>query len=97
MESSGKKCLDQALNVKEFAVAAAISYSSAREWFRFPGFPALNGFVFWSDFVSWRRTQTGVGGSKTLPPPPQPNGNASVTKTTLKFPARASRVLLEAG
>ena len=31
--------LDQALNTKEFAVLAGSSYSSAREWFRSPGFP----------------------------------------------------------
>ena len=45
-----KRRLDQALNAKEFAVLAGISYSTAREWFRLPGFPVLRGVVFWGDF-----------------------------------------------
>ena len=51
-----KRRLDQALNAKEFAVLAGISYSTAREWFRLPGFPVLRGVVFWGDFVEcWLR------------------------------------------
>ena len=46
-----KRRLDQALNAKEFAVAAGISYSTAREWFRLPGFPVFRGVIFWQDFV----------------------------------------------
>ncbi len=42
--------LDQVLNAKEFAVLAGISYSMAREWFRFPGFPVFRGVAFWGDF-----------------------------------------------
>ena len=38
-----KRRLDQALNAKDFAVLAGISYSTAREWFRLPGFPVLRG------------------------------------------------------
>ncbi len=41
-----KRRLGQALNVKEFAVLAGISYSSAREWFHDDGFPAIRGMVF---------------------------------------------------
>jgi hypothetical protein len=52
-----KQNLDQALNVKEFAVLAGISYSVAREWFQLAGFPAICGKVFWQDFVLWRRGQ----------------------------------------
>jgi len=48
---------DQALNAKEFAVLAGISYSSAREWFQLPGFPRVQGVVFWRDFVEWRKTR----------------------------------------
>jgi len=51
-----KQRLDQALNGKEFAVLAGISYSTARQWFRMPGFPVLRGVVFWGDFVEWRRS-----------------------------------------
>jgi hypothetical protein len=54
-----KRRLDQALNAKEFAVLAGISYSMARQWFRLPGFPGLRGVVFWGDFVRWRTTQGG--------------------------------------
>lgn len=52
-----KRRLDQALNAKEFAVLAGISYSTAREWFRIHGFPVFRGVVFWKDFVRWRMTQ----------------------------------------
>lgn len=52
-----KRRLDQALNAKEFAVCAGISYSTARSWFRLPGFPCLRGVVFWQDFVQWRANQ----------------------------------------
>ena len=48
-----KRRLDQALNAKEFAVAAGISYSTAREWFRLPGFPVFRGVIFWQDFARW--------------------------------------------
>jgi hypothetical protein len=51
---------DQALNAKEFAVLAGISYSSAREWFQLPGFPRVQGVVFWQDFVEWRKTRNPV-------------------------------------
>src|SRR3974390_2105471 len=52
-----KRRLGQALNAKEFAVLAGISYSAAREWFRLPGFPVFRGLVFWEDFTDWRRAQ----------------------------------------
>ena len=55
-----KRRLDQALNAKEFAVLAGISYSTAREWFRSAGFPVLRGVIFWGDFVEWRRGQIGL-------------------------------------
>jgi hypothetical protein len=54
-----KRRLGQALNAKEFAVLAGISYSAAREWFRLPGFPVFRGFVFWQDF---KRPPAKVGG-----------------------------------
>jgi hypothetical protein len=40
-----KRRLDQALNAKEFAVCAGVSYSMARHWFRLPGFPAFLGII----------------------------------------------------
>jgi len=49
-----KRRLDQALNAKEFAVCAGVSYSTARDWFRLPGFPVFHGVIFWQDFVAWR-------------------------------------------
>ena len=90
-----RRRLDQALNAKEFAVLAGISYSTAREWFRAPGFPVMRGFVFWADFVEWRRAQTGLTDRKLDPSP-----KASPTPVSLKtigFPARAARILAEAG
>jgi hypothetical protein len=93
-----KRDLDQALNAKEFAVLAGISYSLAREWFHLPGFPAVGGVVFWSDFVLWRRTQH-------LPKPhvpvPTENGNgqvefrSSLQKSPHQWPARAASILAE--
>ncbi len=49
-----KRRLDQALNAKEFALCAGVSYSTARHWFHLPGFPVFHGVVFWQDFVHWR-------------------------------------------
>jgi hypothetical protein len=61
-----KRRLDQALNAKEFAVCAGVSYSTARDWFRLPGFPVFNGFIFWQDFVAWR---TARNACPVAPPP----------------------------
>ena len=89
-----KRRLDQALNTKEFAVLAGISYSSAREWFRSPGFPVLRGVVFWGDFVEWRRGETGLDQMKSvLPAAPQP---LQVANKPLNLPPRAARILCEA-
>lgn len=93
-----KRRLDQALNAKEFAVLAGVSYSKAREWFRLAGFPALRGVVFWSDFTVWRRSQAGFekSGSKpvvTLAEERPP----SKTKPAFGLPGRAARILVEAG
>ena len=55
-----KRRLDQALNAKEFAVLAGISYSMAREWFHLPGFPVFRGVIFWQDFARWRMEQNGL-------------------------------------
>ncbi|MCP5528030.1 MAG: hypothetical protein H7A47_14655 [Verrucomicrobiales bacterium] len=93
-----KRRLDQALNAKEFAVLAGISYSKAREWFGLPGFPTLRGVVFWSDFTAWRRTQAGSEkpGSKPVvalvEERPRPT-----TKPAFNLPGRAARILAEAG
>lgn len=92
-----KRRLDQALNAKEFAVLAGISYTAARSWFRLPGFPAFCGVVFWQDFVRWRNAQAGV---------PKPNNHLStegdgrvqvVPRIGTNLPARAAQILAEAG
>ena len=90
-----KRRLDQALNAKEFAVLAGISYSTAREWFRAPEFPIMRGVVFWADFVEWRRAQTGLSGGKLEPSPKIPAAPVSIK--TIGLPARAARILAEAG
>ena len=84
-----KRRLDQALNAKEFAVCAGVSYSTARCWFHLPGFPAFYGVVFWQDFVQWRAGQNGF----KIPALPQRNGDAAAAIPTL--PPRAAQILLE--
>jgi hypothetical protein len=90
-----KRRLDQALNAKEFAVLAGISYSTAREWFRSAGFPTVRGVVFWADFVEWRRVQTGLSDGKHEPV--QKVQVAATPSKTIGLPARAARILAEAG
>ena len=91
-----KRRLDQALNAKEFAVLAGISYSSALEWFRVPGFPVFRGFVFWQDFTEWRRAQAGLGSARLEP---REAANSRLTKERRMslegLPPRAVRILLE--
>src|SRR6516164_11315150 len=65
-----KRRLDQALNTKEFAVLAGISYSTALAWYREPGFPSFRGFVFWQDFVQWRNAKNQIRTDSE--PPRQP-------------------------
>ena len=84
-----KRRLDQALNAKEFAVCAGVSYSTARSWFHLPGFPAFRGVIFWQDFVQWRAGQNGFKN----PSLPQRNGD---TAAASKLPPRAAQILLDA-
>ena len=87
-----KRRLDQALNAKEFAVLAGISYSAARAWFRRPGFPLCCGVVFWQDFVQWRNAQAGLNAGQ------HPVAERkSVLENRMDMPARARRILAEAG
>ena len=84
-----KRRLDQALNAKEFAVLAGISYSLARQWFRLPGFPVFRGVVFWQDFVQWRMDQN----RRSL----EPVQKSIVPRNDVSnLPPRASKILLEA-
>ena len=93
-----KRRLDQALNAKEFAVLAGISYSNAREWFRLPDFPVFRGVVFWGDFVEWRRSQVRQNGSTTRSPQSVTGTNGtSAGEGRLTLPARATRILSDAG
>ena len=85
-----KRRLDQALNAKEFAVCAGVSYSTARSWFHLAGFPAFRGVIFWQDFVQWR---TGHNGFKN-PAIPQHNGGTAAALSAL--PPRAAQILLDA-
>jgi hypothetical protein len=86
-----KRRLDQALNTKEFAVLAGVSYSTARSWFRLAGFPAFRGVVFWQDFAQWRTRQNGVQ-KPSLPPPDETDTRLDASK----LPARAAQILLQA-
>ena len=92
-----KRRLGQALNMKEFAVLAGVSYSVAREWFQLPGFPRFEGVVFWQDFVDWRNNRNGKHTTVTvshvekdsIPTPPIRRS------ATSEWPARAAQILLE--
>src|ERR1017187_4815512 len=70
-----KRRLDQALNAKEFAVCAGVSYSTARCWFHLPGFPAFHGVTFWQDFVQWRICHNGFASQPENSP--HQNGNTA--------------------
>ena len=86
------------MNAKEFAVLAGVGYSTAREWFRLPGFPVLRGLVFWGDFVEWRRNRTGLNSEGGRPVDTAGSNNAdSPTKVELMLSRRAARILSEAG
>ncbi len=91
-----KRRLDQALNAKEFAVLTGISYSSALEWFRVPGFPVFRGFVFWQDFVEWRRAQTGLASGRVEPRMAVRSEGGGERRLRIEdLPPRAARILLE--
>ncbi len=91
-----KRRLDQALNAKEFAVLAGISYSSALEWFRVPGFPVFRGFVFWQDFSEWRRAQAGLdSGRPESRETVRPRVTSERRMSLEGLPPRAVRILLE--
>jgi hypothetical protein len=86
---------DQALNAKEFAVLAGIAYSTAREWFNLPGFPRVQGVVFWQDFVEWRKVQNR---GRTAPANFQPSSSSCLVdakRPPPQLPQRAAQILLD--
>jgi hypothetical protein len=86
-----KRRLDQALNAKEFAVCAGVSYSTARSWFHLPGFPVFHGVIFWQDFVKWRGAQNGIHSQ-----PENHSHHDGISAPTIStFPPRAAQILLE--
>jgi hypothetical protein len=85
-----KRRLDQALNAKEFAVCAGVSYSTARSWFHLPGFPVFHGVVFWRDFVEWRTHHL------ESPHDPEVSKADHVSLSTNGLPPRAASILNEA-
>jgi hypothetical protein len=92
-----KRDADQALNIKEFAVLAGISYSVARDWFNSTGFPRVHGMIFWQDFVLWRRAQNAK--RNVLAPPPVETGvgfSMGIAKPHPQWPHRATKILSEA-
>jgi hypothetical protein len=84
-----KRRLDQALNAKEFAVCAGVSYSTARSWFHLPGFPVFHGVIFWQDFVKWRTNHNGFDN------PPESLPHANTSEFAAGLPPRAASILLE--
>lgn len=91
-----KRRLGQALNMKEFAVLAGVSYSVAREWFQLRGFPRFEGVVFWEDFVAWRNDRNG-GKAADKNPSQQTASLLPETKRPMAsgLPPRAAQILLE--
>src|ERR1700678_2740181 len=87
-----KRRLDQALNAKEFAVCAGVSYSTARSWFHLLGFPVFHGVIFWEDFVEWRTGQNGFASQ----PANLPHRNGVHAAAASNLPPRAARILLDA-
>ncbi len=85
-----KRRRDQALNAKEFAVCAGVSYSTARSWLHLPGFPAFRGVIFWRDFVRWRTEQNGLKNH------PLPQRNGDTAGATSDLPPRAAQILFDA-
>jgi hypothetical protein len=84
---------DQALNMKEFAVRAGISYSIAREWFQLRGFPRVQSFVFWQDFVEWRKDQN----REQVSPSVSSVGLTGVKARPIQWPPRAAQILCDVG
>jgi hypothetical protein len=87
-----KRRLDQALNAKEFAVCAGVSYSTARCWFHLHGFPAFHGVIFWQDFVQWRAHQNGIA---IHPENLLPHHNVDTATPVSNLPPRAAQILLD--
>jgi len=85
-----KRRLDQALNAKEFAVCAGVSYSTARCWFHLADFPAIRGVIFWQDFVQWR------AGQATFTKPSNPQDNGANATAISSLPPRAAQILFDA-
>ncbi|MBS1724666.1 MAG: hypothetical protein JSS66_17115 [Armatimonadetes bacterium] len=87
-----KRRLDQALNAKEFAVCAGVSYSTARTWFHLPGFPVFHGVIFWQDFVHWRTNHSREPGQSDERPFRSDGPGLALSK----LPPRAAQILLDA-
>ena len=85
-----KRRLDQALNAKEFAICAGVSYSTARSWFHLPGFPVFHGVIFWQDFVQWRSDQN------ALKNPFHTQADVVTPISPSNLPSRTAQILFDA-
>ena len=92
-----KRRLDQALNTKEFAILAGISYSTARDWFRHPGFPAFRGYVFWQDFARWRTAKNGLQSAEKLSELATESQRLVGTNRLMQYSPRVAKILSDAG
>ena len=92
-----KRRRDQALNTKELAVLAGISYSTARAWFRQPGFPAFRGYVFWQDFVQWRTAKNGLLAADEPSTRRTEFQRPVETNRLMQYSPRVAKILCDAG
>ena len=93
-----KRRLAQALNAKEFAVLAGVSYSAARDWFRLSGFPVFRGVVFWHDFERWRDAQTGLNLlEREVPAAADETRCCRDSKAATDLPPQAARIVADFG
>ena len=92
-----KRRLGQALNLKEFAVLAGISYSVAREWAQITGFPRFEGVVFWEDFINWKNQRNRTRAFPKTGHEPAPSTHSTDGQhPKASLPARAAQILSEA-
>lgn len=93
---------EKALSLRTFMKMTGTGYSVAKKMWDSPGFPAIAGKIFWSDFVIWRRRRMeAMELSQNLQTPPNPPldaghtacGSTRMNDSRAALPPRAERLL----